>query len=31
VQQWTAEGGLTLHPSKTRLIDERDDGFDFLG
>jgi hypothetical protein len=23
--------GLTLHPTKTRLIDERDDGFDFLG
>jgi len=31
VQQWTAEAGLTLHPTKTRLIDERDDGFDFLG
>jgi RNA-directed DNA polymerase len=31
VQQWTAAAGLTLHPTKTRLIDERDDGFDFLG
>jgi RNA-directed DNA polymerase len=31
VQQWTASAGLTLHPTKTRLVDERDDGFDFLG
>jgi RNA-directed DNA polymerase len=31
VQQWTAEAGLTLHPTKTRLVDERSDGFDFLG
>ncbi len=31
VQQWTAETGLTLHPTKTRLVDEREDGFDFLG
>jgi RNA-directed DNA polymerase len=31
VQHWTASAGLTLHPAKTRLIDERDDGFDFLG
>jgi Group II intron, maturase-specific domain len=23
--------GLTLHPAKTRLVDERKDGFDFLG
>jgi RNA-directed DNA polymerase len=23
VQQWTAAAGLTLHPTKTRLIDER--------
>ncbi|HWS68058.1 MAG TPA: reverse transcriptase domain-containing protein, partial [Steroidobacteraceae bacterium] len=30
VQQWTVSAGLTLHPSKTRLVDERD-GFDFLG
>ena len=31
VQQWTAEAGLTLHPSKTRIVDVRTDGFDFLG
>jgi RNA-directed DNA polymerase len=30
VQQWTVSAGLTLHPQKTRLVDERD-GFDFLG
>ena len=31
VQEWTAQAGLTLHPVKTRLVDERTDGFDFLG
>jgi RNA-directed DNA polymerase len=31
VRQWTAEAGLTLHPSKTRIVDARTDGFDFLG
>jgi RNA-directed DNA polymerase len=31
VQQWTASAGLILHPTKTRLVDERKDGFDFLG
>ena len=31
VQQWTAQAGLTLHPTKTRLVNEREDGFDFLG
>jgi RNA-directed DNA polymerase len=31
VQQWTASTGLTLHPTKTRLVDEREHGFDFLG
>jgi RNA-directed DNA polymerase len=31
VQHWTAQAGLTLHPTKTRLVDEREDGFDFLG
>ena len=31
VQQWTASAGLTLHPTKTRLVDEREGGFDFLG
>jgi RNA-directed DNA polymerase len=31
VQDWTAAAGLTLHPVKTRLVDARTDGFDFLG
>jgi RNA-directed DNA polymerase len=31
VQQWTAEAGLTLHPTKTRVVNAVDDGFDFLG
>jgi len=31
VRAWTASAGLTLHPTKTRLVDERTDGFDFLG
>jgi len=31
VQAWAAANGLTLHPTKTRLVDERKDGFDFLG
>lgn len=31
VKEWTASAGLTLHPTKTRLVDERKDGFDFLG
>lgn len=31
VQQWTAQAGLTLHPTKTRIVDARIDGFDFLG
>jgi RNA-directed DNA polymerase len=31
VQQWTACAGLTLHPTKTRLVDARTEGFDFLG
>lgn len=31
VEEWTASAGLTLHPTKTRLADERKDGFDFLG
>ena len=31
VRQWTAEAGLTLHPTKTRIVDARTDGFDFLG
>jgi RNA-directed DNA polymerase len=31
VQQWTADNGLTLHPTKTRVVDVRQEGFDFLG
>jgi RNA-directed DNA polymerase len=31
VQQWTSENGLTLHPTKTRIVDVRVEGFDFLG
>jgi RNA-directed DNA polymerase len=31
VQQWTAENGLTLHPTKTRIVDSRTESFGFLG
>lgn len=32
VQQWAAEEGLTLHPTKTHIVDARErGGFDFLG
>lgn len=31
VQRWTAEAGLTLHPTKTRIVNAAEDGFDFLG
>ena len=31
VMQWVADNGLTLHPTKTRLVDARSEGFDFLG
>jgi len=32
VQAWTASAGLTLHPTKTRIVDARQTGgFDFLG
>lgn len=31
VRQWTAANGLTLHPTKTRIVDARDTSFDFLG
>jgi RNA-directed DNA polymerase len=31
LQQWTAEAGLLLHPTKTRMVDARTEGFDFLG
>jgi RNA-directed DNA polymerase len=31
VKQWVEDNGLTLHPTKTRIVDARTDGFDFLG
>jgi len=31
VQQWTAEAGLTLHPTKTKIVDATAEGFEFLG
>jgi RNA-directed DNA polymerase len=31
VQQWTAQAGLTLHPTKTKIVDAATEGFDFLG
>jgi RNA-directed DNA polymerase len=31
LRQWTEEAGLTLHPTKTRIVDARTEGFDFLG
>ena len=32
VQAWTTSAGLTLHPTKTRIVDARQPGgFDFLG
>lgn len=31
VRGWVAENGLTLHPTKTKVIDARTEGFDFLG
>jgi RNA-directed DNA polymerase len=31
VQQWTAEAGLTLHPTKTKIVDATTEGFEFLG
>lgn len=31
IRDWTAQAGLTLHPTKTRIVDARTDGFDFLG
>lgn len=31
VRQWVTENGLTLHPTKTRIVDARTEGFDFLG
>ena len=31
VTQWTVENGLTLHPTKTRIVDSRTERFGFLG
>jgi RNA-directed DNA polymerase len=31
VQQWVEENGLTLHPTKTKVVDAQVEGFDFLG
>jgi RNA-directed DNA polymerase len=31
VRTWTTENGLTLHPTKTQIVDARVEGFAFLG
>ncbi len=31
VRTWVTENGLTLHPTKTKVVDTRVEGFDFLG
>ena len=31
VRLWTARKGLTLHPTKTKIVDAETEGFDFLG
>jgi RNA-directed DNA polymerase len=31
VRNWTAEMGLTLHPTKTKIVDAETEGFEFLG
>jgi RNA-directed DNA polymerase len=31
VKSWVAEAGLTLHPTKTRIVDSRTEVFTFLG
>ena len=31
VKGWVEDNGLTLHPSKTKIVDARMEGFDFLG
>lgn len=31
VKQWVEENGLTLHPTKTKVVNAQEDGFDFLG
>jgi len=31
LRQWTAAAGLSLHPTKTRVVNAESEGFDFLG
>ena len=31
IGQWVEANGLVLHPTKTKVVDSRTDGFDFLG
>jgi RNA-directed DNA polymerase len=31
VRQWVSANGLALHPTKTKVVDARTEGFDFLG
>ena len=31
IKQWVEENGLVLHPTKTKIVDSRTEGFDFLG
>jgi len=31
LRQWVTEAGLTLHPTKTKIVDATTEGFDFLG
>lgn len=31
VREWVGPRGLTLHPTKTKIVDVETDGFDFLG
>jgi RNA-directed DNA polymerase len=31
IEHWVEENGLVLHPTKTKVVDSRTEGFDFLG
>jgi len=31
LRQWSGEAGLTVHPTKTRIVNAESEGFDFLG
>ena len=31
LREWTTAAGLTLHPTKTQIVDATSEGFDFLG